>query len=117
MTFDQFLTAQFAGLSRYATVLAGDRDRAQDVLQDALIKVQARWRKISRMRYPTAYVRRVVTTTFISDTRRWSVRHIRPTAPGHLPDTTTPDPSEAVDDRAELTGLLATLGPQQRAAL
>lgn len=117
MTFDDFLAAELAGLSRYATVLTGDPQRAHDVLADALIGAQSRWDRIGVMDHPRAYIRRMVTTTFLSEQRRWSVRHIRPTRTGELPEVAVPDPTDAVTDREELAGLLAGLPPRQRAAV
>lgn len=117
VTFDEFVAAEFAGLSRYAAVLAGDRQRAHDVLADALIKAQLRWPRISAMAQPLAYVRRIVTSTYLSEQRRWSVRFIRPTRSGALPDAALPDPTGALDDREHLSALLAALPPRQRAAV
>lgn len=117
MTFDEFLNAELTGLRRYATVLTGDPHRAQDVLADALLRAHTGWRRIGIMQFPAAYVRRMVTTQFLSETRRWSVRMIRPTRTGELPEVALPDPASAVDDRAHLARLLAALPARQRAAV
>lgn len=117
MTFEEFLAAELAGLSRYAAVLTGDRERAHDVLADALVKTYASWHRIGVMQYPLAYVRRIVTSVYLSEGRRWSVRRIRPTRTGELPDVVLPDPTDAFDDREHLTAMLATLPPRQRAAI
>jgi RNA polymerase sigma-70 factor (sigma-E family) len=117
VTFHEFLAAELAGLSRYAAVLTGNRERAHDVLADALAKAYSSWHRISAMQYPLAYVRRIVASTYLSDGRRWSVRMIRPTRSGELPDVTLPDPTDAVDDREHLSAMLATLPPRQRAAI
>lgn len=117
MTFEEFLAAELAGLSRYAAVLTGDRQRAHDVLADALVKAYARWHRIGTMQYPLAYVRRIVTSIYLSEGRPWAVRMIRPTRTGELPDVVLPDPTDAVDEREHLSALLAALPPRQRAAL
>lgn len=114
LTFGEFLDAELDGLVRYAAVLTGDRDQAHEALFDALEKVQRRWQRIGRMDYPAAYVRRIVTSTFVAQRRRWSVRTIRPTRSGHLPESVTPDPTHVVDDRAQIRQLLATLPARQR---
>ena len=74
-------------------------------------------RGIGRMDRPLAYVRRMVTTTFVSEKRRWSERYIHATRTGELPDIALPDPTDAVDDRSEWRTLLAALPPRQRAAI
>ncbi len=117
MTFDEFLGAELTGLRRYAAALTGDRQRAHDVLADALLKTHTGWSRIGAMEFPLAYVRRIVTSTFLSERRRWSVRAIRPTRTGELPEVSLPDPASAVDDREHLQHLLAALPPRQRAAV
>jgi RNA polymerase sigma-70 factor (sigma-E family) len=117
VTFDEFLSAELAGLRRYAAVLTGDPQRAHDVLTDALLRAHTGWKRIGGMEFPLAYVRRMVTSTFLSEKRRWSVRMIRLSPSGQLPDVALPDPAAAVDDRAQLHSLLAGLPPRQRAAV
>jgi hypothetical protein len=47
MEFEQFTADELPALIRYATMLAGDRELAQDVVQDAPIRANARWRRIN----------------------------------------------------------------------
>lgn len=117
LDFSEFLDAELGALTRYAAMLTGNRDRAHDVLADALERVQRRWGRIGQMEYPAAYARRVVTSVFISQQRRWSVRMIKLTRSGRLPEQSVSDGTQAVHDRAELSQLLATLPPRQRAVV
>jgi RNA polymerase sigma-70 factor (sigma-E family) len=117
VTFDEFLNSELAGLRKYSAVLTGDTQRAQDVLADGLLRAHTRWSRIGAMEFPAAYVRRIVTSEFLSEKRRWSVRMIRPTRTGDLPEVLLADPAHAVEDRALLAHLLAALPPRQRAAL
>lgn len=117
VTFEEFLDAELAGLRRYATVLTGDPQRAHDVLADALLLAHGAWPRIGEMEMPLAYVRRMVTNSFLSERRRWASRHIRTTRSGELPDTLTPDPANDVDDRAHRQQLLAGLPPRLRAVV
>jgi RNA polymerase sigma-70 factor (sigma-E family) len=117
VTFDEFVAAELPALARYARALTGDRQHAHDALADALVAAQARWRRIGAMEFPAAYVRRIVTTTYLGQRRRWSARHIGLTPTGQAPDVALPDPSASVDDRDELRALLASLPRQQRAAV
>ncbi len=117
MTFDEFATAELPALAGYARALTGDRQRAHDVLADALVTAQVRWKRIGAMTNPAAYVRRIVTTTYLAERRRWSTRHIGLTGTGDAPESPVPDPSLPVDDRDQLHQLLAGLPRQQRAAI
>lgn len=117
MTFDEFLDAELTGLARYAAVLTGSRESAHDVLADSLVKAHTAWKRIGPMSHPLAYVRRIVTSTYLSEQRRWSVRSIRTTRTGDLPEVELPDPTDAYDDREHLSALLAALPPRQRAAV
>jgi sigma-70-like protein len=60
VTFEQFAVARLPSLLRYAVVLTGDRELAQDVVQEVLARAQVRWRRISEADSPEAYVRRMI---------------------------------------------------------
>lgn len=57
-------------LLRSAYLLTGDLHRAQDLVQEALVKVALRWPRL-RDGHPTAYARTVVVRDNISWWRRW----------------------------------------------
>jgi RNA polymerase sigma-70 factor (sigma-E family) len=121
VTFAEFATARLPALLRYATALTGDRDLAQDVVQDALAKAQTNWRRVERANSPDAYVRQIVLNEYLSWRRRWSVRNIR-VAGDHMIDlvdrrAATRDHADAVVDGDDLWARLATLPRKQRAVL
>src|ERR1700712_556151 len=74
VTFEEFLDAELDGLGRYARVLTGDRQQAHDTLAEALIKVQMHWKRIALMDRQLAYVRRIVTNTYLQEKRSWADR-------------------------------------------
>lgn len=118
MKFDEFVRANMVALGKYCAVLTGDRHLAEDVLSDALITASARWDDIGQMKFPLAYVRRIVASTFVADRRRHHRR--RNTTPHTDPaaSVTSPgDPHGQLDDRDQLDRLLRTLTPTQRAAV
>jgi RNA polymerase sigma-70 factor (sigma-E family) len=117
MTFDDFVRAELGALTRFAGALAGDRLLAEDILSDALLKVARRWRQVSDMGDPAAYVRRVVVTTYLSDRRKAQRRRTVPAGDLSALDRPGPDASAAVIAREEVTWLLARLPPQQKAAI
>ncbi|WP_161632182.1 sigma-70 family RNA polymerase sigma factor [Nakamurella lactea] len=115
--FEHFLAVELAPLGRFAAVLTGDRQLAHDVLTDALILASARWDRIGEMDHPTAYVRRIVVTTFLSDRRRAARRRTDPTDDESVLDGVSPDLSIRVGDRDQIHRLLEQLPPRQRAAV
>jgi RNA polymerase sigma-70 factor (sigma-E family) len=121
VTFEQFATTRLPGLLRYAVVLTGDRDLAQDVVQEVLARAHVRWKRISRSESPDAYVRRMVLNEYLSWRRSWAARNIHAVGE-RLVDLN--DAKGGIDDHAqhvvdsdELWNRLATLGRKQRAVL
>ena len=112
MTFDEFVAARLTALVRYAAVLVGDRDLAQDVVQEALVRVHSRW---SRVEQPEAFVRRMIVREYLSWRRRLLRRRalaVRLPAPGVVEDH-----AAASVERADLARRLAALPPRQRAVV
>jgi RNA polymerase sigma-70 factor (sigma-E family) len=121
VTFAEFATARLPALLRYAIALTGDRDLAQDVVQESLAKAQANWRRVERANSPDAYVRQMVLNEYLSWRRRWSVRNIQ-VAGEHMVvlvdrRAATRDHADAVVDGDDLWARLATLPRKQRAVL
>ncbi|MGI8415659.1 MAG: hypothetical protein ACR2P2_05510 [Nakamurella sp.] len=112
--FEEFARAQIAPLSRFAGVLTGDRQLAHDVLADALIATRVRWQQIGAMEYPTAYVRRIVVTTFLAGRRRDGRRRTDVTDDERTLDRVEPDGAGAVDDRIDLAAMIQRLPSRQR---
>ena len=121
VTFEQFAVARIPSLLRYAIVLTGDRDLAQDVVQEVLARAQVRWRRISDADSPEAYVRRMVLNEYLSWRRSWAARNVH--AVGErlvdLDDARggVHDHAQKVVDADELWNRLAVLGRKQRAVL
>ena len=69
MEFEEYVAARGAALERYAFVLTSDAQRSQDLVQTALVKAYRRWRRVVRADHPDAYVRRILTTSYL-DWRR-----------------------------------------------
>lgn len=118
MTFEEFVRAELGALTRFAGALAGDRWLAEDVLSDALLKVAGRWRHVSGMADPVAYVRRTVVTTYLSDRRKTQRRRTDPAGDLSVLDRPGgPDASATVVAQDEVERLLAQLPRQQKAAI
>jgi RNA polymerase sigma-70 factor (sigma-E family) len=121
VTFEQFAVARLPSLLRYAVVLTGDRELAQDVVQEVLARAQVRWRRIDGADSPEAYVRRMILNEYLSWRRTWAVRNIH--AVGErlvdLGDArgSVRDHAQSIVDADELWSRLAALGRKQRAVL
>jgi len=113
VTFEEFAGARLQSLLRYATVLTGDPHLAQDIVQDVLVRVHARWGKVSRYDAPEQYVRRAILNAYISWRRRWSVRNL--VSFGSPPEQVAPEPVGS--EPSELWQRLAGLPRRQRAVL
>ncbi|GAB6897574.1 SigE family RNA polymerase sigma factor [Kineosporia succinea] len=70
--FRRFVAARWGALQRYAFLLTGDHQLAEDVVQAALEKCWRRWEKI-RNDSPEGYVRAAIANTAASRRRRRTV--------------------------------------------
>lgn len=111
--FDAFVRARWTTTARLAYALTLDHQKAEDLAQEAFTKLWFHWRKVSGGN-PEAYLRKIVTTTFLSGRRRRWIGE-RPTeAP---PDTAVGAGTAQVDERLALRQAMARLSPRQRAAV
>jgi RNA polymerase sigma-70 factor (sigma-E family) len=115
--FAAFVVAQSNSLHRTAYLLTGDRDRAQDAVQTALLRIYQAWSRRASWENPEGYAHQVVTRVVLSSARRrwW----------GELPTAELPEPNgrssstsiQAVDERDALRRALLTLPVKQRSAV
>ena len=101
-------------LLRTAYVVVGDRQLAQDLLQEALVKANVAWPRLRDTTKAEAYVRRTIVTTAISWRRRRSF-HERPVQ--DLLDANNPDETDRLATQDALWEQVRALPPRQRAAL
>ncbi|MFD8590602.1 SigE family RNA polymerase sigma factor [Streptomyces sp. NPDC059637] len=113
--YDAFVAARWSALFRLARLLTGgDPHRAEDLLQESLVKLWFVWSKVAD-EAPEAYVRKVLVRAAARSARRrwWSERPV-----DELPEVAAAgDVSAAVAERSRLEAALALLSPQQRAAV
>ncbi|MFC7246291.1 SigE family RNA polymerase sigma factor [Catellatospora aurea] len=110
--FDEFVMARSRHLLRIAYLLTGDHALAEDLLQTALVKSWAAWRRIHGD--PEPYVRQVLLNTY----RSWWRRRWNGERPAEsLPEQAMPAPQAAVDERDEVWRALGRLSRQQRVVL
>ena len=108
----------YAGLVRMATIVLGDPGLAEQVVQDAFVRLQMRWRGMRGIDRPAAYLRSAVLNGCRSQLRRHRVRDrhaARRTAP---PALAGPESAAlARDDHDRVIAALRTLPARQREAV
>ena len=110
-TFEEWVGARTPALMRTSFLLTGDWQRAEDLLQTALMRCYGRWERIDDHE---AYVRRTLVLTYAGWRRRRWVGEV----PGPLPETPArDDTATAADARTDVLRLLASLPPRQRAVV
>ena len=113
--FAEFVRAHTAALLRTAFLLTGNGYAAEELVQDTLVRLYAKWDRVDAAEVPLAYVRRSLTNAFLNDRRRASSRDIRVDV---IPDRIDErDETRHIDERDELWPLLLALPARQRAAL
>ena len=116
--FADFVRHRAATLYRYGYVLTGNHHDADDLVQDALLKLRGHWTRVSRRDGdPVNYVRVAMARLHISAWRR----RRRELLTAAVPEDATADPGldrvDASSDEAVLWAALRDLPPRQRAVL
>lgn len=115
MTFEQYLGTYRLRLARFAAVLAGDRELAEDILQAVLSRAFEQWGRVSAVPEPHAYVRRMLVNEHLSWHRKWG----RVTPSADLADLLPYEPDHAEEQAAAaaILDLVQRLPRQQRAVI
>lgn len=110
--FEHFVRTRGTALLRTAVLLVGDRGRAEDVVQETLVRLAQNWDKAQRDGRPEAYARAILCSRAI-DAHRWFAR--RPERSSTPPETAATAPD--ADTRVVLRQALSRLTARQRALL
>lgn len=114
--FREFVLARGPALSRTAYLLTGNHALAEELVQEALAKTAAHWRRV-RDGNPEGYIRRVMVNQQTSWWRKLGRRE-RPYADvSEVVSAGNADSAHATTDRLVLVTALAALAPRQRAAI
>lgn len=106
-------TERGTALVGYAYLLSGDLARAQDLVQEALVRTWARPRRLADETATEAYVRRTVLHVYLDEHRRETVwRRKR-----HLVAVDDAPPVDATDEQLDVQRALASLSPRERACV
>ena len=112
-TFEDFFDLEHERLLRALYLVVGERQEAEDLAQEAFVKVLERWEVVRWMESPTGYLYRTAMNTFRSRYRRavMAVRRIALLAPRQR------NAFEDVEVTADVRAALTALTPRQRAAI
>jgi RNA polymerase sigma-70 factor (ECF subfamily) len=113
-SFEEFFHAHHERLLRVLYLSTGDRHEAEDLTQDAFVRVFERWPRVQAADDPAGYLYRVALNQ-----RRSRLRRLRVAARNALRlGTEAPaDDQAATDDRLSVRGALAALPDGQREAV
>ena len=113
---EPFLAARSKALLRVGFALTGDWQRAEDLLQTALLQCYARW---GRLEDPEAYLRKTIVRTYLGwRRRRWSAEvSTDPSSMGEFALEHDDQSQETVIQRQQLLAALSELPRRQRAVV
>jgi RNA polymerase sigma-70 factor (sigma-E family) len=112
--FDRFVADNANSLVRTAYLIVGDLHDAEDLVQEALFKVAAKWPRVRRMDSPLGYARRIVVNKALRGGSKRSRNRAELSA---IAPAETASDATLLDVHDELFDALAALPPRQRAAL
>jgi RNA polymerase sigma factor (sigma-70 family) len=110
--FEDFFEAERVRLQRALYLLTGNREEAEEVLQEAFIAVWERWDRVGAMDDPMGYLYRTALNRYRSRLRRAARATRRTFGQAHGGDGF----AEA-EDRLEIGRALARLSPRRREAI
>jgi RNA polymerase sigma-70 factor (ECF subfamily) len=112
VTFEDFFDAERVRLFQALWVITRSRADAEDISQEAFLRVWERWDRVRGLRDPAGYLHRTAMNAFRDRYRRGRLSFARTFRP--LPRA---DALDAVEARSVAEQVLGTLAPRQRAAL
>ena len=119
--FEVFAAGVTDGLVRTAYLMTGDPAETEDLVQEALLRVARRWRRVHVMDHPAAYARRILVNLVIDGQERRRRRNDELDSAEDGVDAWADESAagalRAIDGRSEFRMALATLSPRQRAVV
>jgi DNA-directed RNA polymerase specialized sigma24 family protein len=95
-SFEKFVRANAGALLRTAVLITWDDAEAEDLVQECLLRVSVRWRRVQGMDMPGAYARRVLVNLALAGRDRRSRRRFELAAGDH-DDRSAAEADEGID--------------------
>jgi RNA polymerase sigma-70 factor (sigma-E family) len=115
-TFEEHAAQAWTSMYRYAYLLAGNHADAEDIAQQTLVKAYRNWSRVQESNAPAAYLRRMVTNTFLSQ-RRPKSRRLEVLTDEPPERAGTPRGGSDSESRWALWPHVKALPPRQRAVI
>jgi RNA polymerase sigma-70 factor (ECF subfamily) len=112
VAFEDFFRGQTQNLYAHLCLITGNRAEAEELAQDAFLRLWERWDSVAEMEEPVGYLYRTAMNLFRKRYRRVGVA-LRKTVSVEL----RADEFATAEDRSVVAGALVELAPRQRAAL
>jgi len=113
--YEEYAAGAWPNLYRVAYLLSGSHADAEDLAQQTLVKVFRNWGRVASSDSPDAYVRRILTNTYLSSRR--PLRLQREVVTDRLPDALVEPGTAAREQRLMLWPHVQALPPRQRAVV
>ena len=113
-SFDDWVEARATALLRFAYLVTGSQQDAEDAVQSALTRACEKWSRVRRADDPDTYVRRMVVNAHVSRWRRSARREL---SVAEVRDSTVLDPAEGIARDDAVWRVCSALPRQQRAAV
>ncbi|HVM11287.1 MAG TPA: SigE family RNA polymerase sigma factor [Actinomycetota bacterium] len=110
--FEDFFEAEHVRLARALYLLTGSAAEADELSQEAMVRVYERWDRVRQMDSPQGYLFRTA-----MNLHRSRVRWLASRARHILQPSASPDPAEVVQNRDSVARALASLPTGQRGAV
>jgi RNA polymerase sigma-70 factor (sigma-E family) len=118
--FDRFAAEVSDPLLRAGHLMTGDASEAEDLVQETLLRIARRWKRVRCMDRPAAYARRILINLVLHDADRRSRRRTELWPQDDAAEAADESAARAlleVDDLAEFRWAMAQLPARQRAVL
>ncbi|WP_250027486.1 SigE family RNA polymerase sigma factor [Paractinoplanes maris] len=108
----EYVSGRIPALRRVAFLLGGDEHQADDLVQETITKLYAKWPRIAKVENVDAYVHTMLVRAFLDEKRRgWWRVSLRDKPPER------PAPADASEEKAVLRAALDRIPARQQAVL
>lgn len=117
--FTDYVRSRQHQMVRAARLYCGDHQIAEDLVQEAFVKLASRWETV-RDGHPDAYLRRMLYRDAVSRWRKWGRETAYAAQPGerdHFDEGYAEPLADSWVDGADVRQALAALPPRQRAVM